>query len=178
MKTLKTCKKITLATVKSFAKRNINNLYSKELSRFDGMIDCVSNVEDTFTKAKINEDSDREFISGCWLVGSSRDSFSIYEDSIYFGIRIYNCCGSSIVAVKKQKEPEPEFIDWDAIFDEPKKSDIEVIDYSEKAIAVIGNTKRLKDDFKALGGRFNFRLSCGAGWVFPTAKKAQILQLI
>lgn len=77
-----------------------------------------------------------------------------------------------------EPEPEPELIDWDTIFDEPKKSDIEILDYSEKAIAVIGNTKRLKEDFKALGGRFNFRLSCGAGWVFPTAKKDQILQLI
>lgn len=78
-----------------------------------------------------------------------------------------------------EPEKEPELIDWDTIFEEPKKSDIEILDYSEKAIAVIGEgTKRLKDDFKALGGRFNFRLSCGAGWVFPTAKKAQILQLI
>lgn len=78
-----------------------------------------------------------------------------------------------------EPEKEPELIDWDTIFEEPKKSDIEVLDYSEKAIAVIGEgTKRLKEDFKALGGRFNFRLSCGAGWVFPTAKKAQILQLI
>lgn len=77
-----------------------------------------------------------------------------------------------------EPEPEKELIDWETIFDEPKKSDIEVLDYSEKAIAVIGNTKRLKEDFKALGGRFNFRLTCGAGWIFPTAKKDQILQLI
>lgn len=56
--------------------------------------------------------------------------------------------------------------------------DIQIIDYSEKAIAVVGNTKRIKDQLKALGGRFNFRLSCGAGWIFPKSKKEQILSLI
>lgn len=47
---------------------------------------------------------------------------------------------------------------------------VEIIDYSEKAIAVIGNTKEIKDTLKSLGGRFNPRLSCGMGWVFPKAK--------
>ena len=39
----------------------------------------------------------------------------------------------------------------------------QVIDYSEKAIAVVGDTREIKDKLKALGGRFNPRLSCGAG---------------
>jgi hypothetical protein len=43
----------------------------------------------------------------------------------------------------------------------------QIIDYSEKAFAVIGDTKAVKDELKAIGGRFNFRLSCGAGWIFP-----------
>lgn len=79
-----------------------------------------------------------------------------------------------------KKQPETELFDWDELL-EPEKttSDIQIIDYSEKAVAVIGEgTKRIKDELKALGGRFNFRLSCGAGWIFPTTKKAQILQLI
>jgi len=45
-------------------------------------------------------------------------------------------------------------------------TDIEIIDYSKKAFAVIGNTKPIKDKLKNLGGRFNFRLKCGAGWIF------------
>jgi hypothetical protein len=44
---------------------------------------------------------------------------------------------------------------------------LQVIDYSEKAIAIIGDTRPIKDTLKALGGRFNFRLTCGAGWIFP-----------
>lgn len=42
----------------------------------------------------------------------------------------------------------------------------QIIDYSEKAFAVVGDTKAIKDELKAIGGRFNFRLSCGAGWIF------------
>lgn len=51
-----------------------------------------------------------------------------------------------------------------------ENSDIKIIDYSEKAVAVIGNTKPIKDKLKELGGMFNFRLSCGAGWIFPKTK--------
>ena len=48
--------------------------------------------------------------------------------------------------------------------------EIELIDYSAKAVAIIGDTKPLKDKLKSLGGRFNFRLKCGAGWIFPKSK--------
>lgn len=54
---------------------------------------------------------------------------------------------------------------------EPIKAwDVEIVDYSEKAIAVIWDTKPIKDKLKELGWRFNFRLSCGAGWIFPKTK--------
>ena len=55
-------------------------------------------------------------------------------------------------------------------FEQPESSNIEIVDYSEKAIAVIGDTKPLKDVLKSLGGKFNFRLKCGAGWIFPKTK--------
>lgn len=51
---------------------------------------------------------------------------------------------------------------------EPGK--VNIIQYSEKAIAVIGDTRPIKDKLKALGGSFNFRLSCGPGWIFPAGK--------
>lgn len=58
------------------------------------------------------------------------------------------------------------------------EGEIQVIEYSEKAIAVIGNTKPIKDTLKALGGRFNFRLSCGAGWIFPKSKMEELKQAL
>ena len=61
---------------------------------------------------------------------------------------------------------------------EVEEGKINVIDYSEKAIAIVGDTKPVKDILKALGGRFNFRLSCGAGWIFPKSKQSQIIEAL
>jgi hypothetical protein len=51
---------------------------------------------------------------------------------------------------------------------------LELIDYSDKAIALIGDTKAIKEQLKALGGRFNPRLSCGAGWIFSKKKESEL----
>lgn len=51
---------------------------------------------------------------------------------------------------------------------------IEIVDYSEKAIAIIGNTKPLKDILKSVGGRFNAHLKCGAGWIFSKSKESDL----
>lgn len=59
-----------------------------------------------------------------------------------------------------------------------KQGDLQLIDYSEKSFAVIGNTKPIKEKLKELGGSFNFRLSCGAGWIFPITKKQNVLNFI
>ena len=52
--------------------------------------------------------------------------------------------------------------------------EIQIIDYSSKAIAVIGDTKPIKDQLKEIGGKFNFRLSCGPGWIFPKTKLQEL----
>lgn len=49
-----------------------------------------------------------------------------------------------------------------------------LINYSERAIALTGDTKEHKALLKGLGGRFNAHLRCGAGWIFP-AKKADVV---
>lgn len=56
---------------------------------------------------------------------------------------------------------------------------VEIIDYSEKAFAVVGEgTKILKEELKELGGKFNFRLKCGAGWIFSKKKLDEVQLLI
>lgn len=45
-----------------------------------------------------------------------------------------------------------------------------VMNYSEKSFAVIGETKSIKETLKKLGGCFNGRLTCGAGWIFSKTK--------
>lgn len=51
---------------------------------------------------------------------------------------------------------------------------VQIIDYSEKAIAVVGDTRAIKETLKSLGGRFNAHLTCGAGWIFSKAKESTI----
>lgn len=55
---------------------------------------------------------------------------------------------------------------------------LELVDYSAKAFAIIGETKPHKDTLKSLGGRFNFRLKCGAGWIFSKSKLEDVKQAL
>jgi hypothetical protein len=97
-------KKLTLASLKSFVKKNRANLYIRCDSRFDGMVDGLE-----FNRgAKFNPamDADRVFdnnlgIAGVWVVRGGRDLVSPYEDDKFKGMSVYNCCGSFVVAVPK-----------------------------------------------------------------------------
>ena len=101
-------KKVTLATIKSFMKRELKckNLYTKQLSTFDGMVDMVTDRDDEFTKVELKElnleNRNNLGIRGVWFVGHSGDGFEDYADDNYIGYKICNCCGSFIVAFKKQ----------------------------------------------------------------------------
>lgn len=53
-------------------------------------------------------------------------------------------------------------------------SGLHLVDYSAKAVAITGDTKAVKDLLKSMGGRFNARLSCGAGWVFSKKKTDEL----
>jgi hypothetical protein len=55
---------------------------------------------------------------------------------------------------------------------------MQVVNYSDKAIAVIGNTKQVKDRLMQLGGKFNPYLKCGAGWIFSKKKEAAVLAFV
>lgn len=55
---------------------------------------------------------------------------------------------------------------------------VQIIDYSEKAIAIVGDTRAIKDTLKTLGGRFNSHLSCGAGWIFSKSKEATLREVL
>ena len=157
--------KITLSTLKKFVRENAGNIYVKVLSSFDGMTDCVERVEDDFKLITIKEDNGNNLgLPGIHLVGSSRDSFTAYNSDEFEGIEIYNCCGSCIVARKK------ETIQQAQMPAEVPAGKIQIVDYSEKAFAVIGETKPIKEGLKNLGGKFNFRLTCGAGWIFSKTK--------
>jgi len=107
MTQLKTKKKITLATVKSFIKKNKDNLYIRVDSKFDGMTDCVESVDnDGFEKVQLMNPEDRNYeyrlgIPSAWFVRDSRDYFDPYEDKQFLGISVWNSCGSFVIVRKK-----------------------------------------------------------------------------
>lgn len=55
---------------------------------------------------------------------------------------------------------------------------LELIDYSEKAFAIIGDTKPIKETLSDLGGSFNSRLKCGPGWIFSKARMDTVKQTL
>ena len=55
-----------------------------------------------------------------------------------------------------------------------KDSDLQLVEYSEKAVAIIGNTRKYSERLKDLGGRFNGKLKCGAGWIFSKKKEVEL----
>jgi hypothetical protein len=50
--------------------------------------------------------------------------------------------------------------------------------YSDKAIAVFGNTQPWASNLRELGGSFNRRLQGKPGWIFPKTKEPQLMQFI
>ena len=58
------------------------------------------------------------------------------------------------------------------------KNGCTLVEYSTKAVAVFGDTKSIKDELRAMGGRVNARLTFNgkklAGWVFSKSQKQQL----
>lgn len=60
---------------------------------------------------------------------------------------------------------------------------MEIIAYSDRSIAVIGDTKSIKDELKELGGKFNPNLKTSEnprfpGWIFSNKKEQEVRNLI
>lgn len=53
---------------------------------------------------------------------------------------------------------------------------LSIIEYSDKSVALIGETKSIKDRLKAMGGVFNGKLKCGPGWIFHKNRTAELVK--
>ena len=102
-----TAKKITLATLKSFVKKNAGKILVMHESYFDGMIDGTSYVKNPeFIPAQATDRDPRYTlgIAGVYVIPyGSRNSFSAFESEKYTGIHVYNACGSFTLAIEKAK---------------------------------------------------------------------------
>jgi hypothetical protein len=76
------------------------------------------------------------------------------------------------VKFQTQNAETPEVITGDFI----------IVDYSEKALAVFGDTRPIKDQLKAIGGKFNSKLTHNdekkAGWIFSKSKEQELRNLL
>lgn len=86
----------------------------------------------------------------------------------------YQVVAAKKARVESSKEPEQK--------DNTTTPELEIVDYSEKAVAVFGDTKAIKDELKSIGGKFNPRLNYNggkrAGWVFPKSKLGELDKFI
>ena len=96
-------KRITIATIKAFVKKNKSNLLINIRSSFNGMTDCCEpvSIKNGFVKAQETDKhiSNTLGIQGAWFVCGGDDNFSIYNENGVLGFKVNNCCGSFIIAV-------------------------------------------------------------------------------
>jgi hypothetical protein len=94
-------KRATLATIKSFVKKNRSQLLISTESRFDGMYDGVIECRDQsfrpITEGPYPENT--LGIRGAWFVGGSRNRISPFRKNGFQGYEVYNCCGSFKLAI-------------------------------------------------------------------------------
>lgn len=102
--TTTTAKRITLATLKSFIRKNRSNLLIQTKSRFDGICDGVREVEgNEFTPVRTSDNpgDNNVGLCGVWFVHGSGNSFTPFDDGSHVGYEVWNCCGSFILAIAK-----------------------------------------------------------------------------
>jgi len=94
----------TMATIKSFIRKN-PALYIKNLSNFDGMVDCVMPCNDQgFRPVSAPEQGynpeNKLGIRGAWFVLGGGDRVYDYSEAGFTGYEVYNSCGNFVLAIK------------------------------------------------------------------------------
>ena len=157
---------------------------------FSEMRKYASNFEETAFLAEYNEDYEhREKYSmgaGYYLGESKYHGWIIEKEKMYnrdsLIERLAYTAGDTdnihlkTIVAKVPKEKEPTEQSSTQISND--KLQFEIVDYSEKAIALFGDTKPIKDLLLAMGGKFNPRLTHNdgkqAGWIFSKTKREEL----
>lgn len=154
---------------------------------FQEMRNLAGNYTETeYLKEKTEEYENRENYTGGhgyylgktkyngWIIKKAQiyDRNRFIDDYAYIAGKEENICVSK----------EPTATPATDIPTESLTGDFTIVDYSEKSIAVFGDTKAIKEQLAALGGRFNKYLTQNgqkcAGWVFSKSKEPELKQLI
>lgn len=129
---------------------------------------AAMNCPDTAFLAEYDEFEQRENYSGGhgYYLGKRRHSGWHVRKDCYFGSNILETLQIAIGEGRWFVPSEPE----KSVGESPAAQGIEIVEYSEKALAVIGETYPIRQMLKDQGGRFNRFLKIGgqtvAGWIF------------
>lgn len=151
---------------------------------FSEMRKHASNFEETAYLAEYNEDYEhREKYSmgvGYYLGESKYSGWIIEKVSMYSREGMikefaYTAgCEDNIRIKKNDDTPPPPPSDKNGT----SKNGCTVVEYSAKAVAVFGETRAIKDELKAMGGKFNNRLTFNgkklAGWIFSKSQEQRL----
>ncbi len=149
---------------------------------FSEMRKHAPNFEETAYLAEFNEDYEhREKYSmgdGYYLGESKYCGWIIEKVSVYDRKRTieefaYIAGNEDNIHINGQDKPNNSTTPSDSTG--TGKDGCTLVEYSAKAVAVFGDTKSIKDELKAMGGRFNSRLTYNgkklAGWIFPKSRE-------
>jgi hypothetical protein len=152
---------------------------------FSEMRKYAANFDKTAYLAEINEEyENREKYTGGagYYLGKSKYSGWIVKKEKYYKDRESMINGFALIAGEESNICVNAQATGTTNTPETVTGDFLIVDYSEKALAVFGDTRPIKDELKALGGRFNPKLTHErqkkAGWIFAKSKEQELKSLL
>ncbi|KAA6310167.1 hypothetical protein EZS27_038481, partial [termite gut metagenome] len=151
---------------------------------FSEMRKSAKNFEGTAYLAEQNaeyENREKYSMGEGYYLGASKYNGWIIEKEKFYGsqeqiIERYALIASDEKNIRISATPTAEKADHETV-----TGYFQIVDYSEKALAIFGDTRPIKDQLKALGGRFNPKLTHEggkqAGWIFQKSKENQLREL-
>lgn len=149
---------------------------------FSEMRKHASNFEETAYLAEYNADyehREKYSMGAGYYLGESKysgwiiEKCPIYQRESTIKEFAYTAGNEDNIRIKKNDNVPPPSEN-----NGTSKNGCTLVEYSEKAIAVFGETKAIKDELKAMGGKFNSRLTFNgkklAGWIFSKSQEQRL----
>jgi hypothetical protein len=151
---------------------------------FSEMRKHASNFEETAYLAEYNEDyehREKYSMGDGYYLGESKyhgwiiEKCPVYKRESTIEEFAYTAGNEDNIRLKKTDKTPPTLLNNQI---GAGKDACTVVEYSAKAVAVFGDTKSIKDELRAMGGRFNARLTFNgqklAGWIFPKSQEQRL----
>jgi hypothetical protein len=150
---------------------------------FAEMRKCASNFEETKHLSEKGYENRENYTGGFgYYLGESRYSGWVIKKEKFYGTQEQIIERYALIAGKEENICISATSTAEKAIPETITGDFIIVDYSDKALAVFGDTKPVKDQLSAMGGRFNPRLTHEgekkAGWIFSKSKRAEVEKLL